>query len=186
MRSGPLDDVQLHLVDSVDAAQALMYWLGERHDGPVGVDTETTGLGNFSPREDDVRLCQLGDKMQGWAIPWAEWGGVFREAMRRYEGPLTGHNLPQYDSPILAKVGIHLPRHRCRDARLMSHVIEPTYSTALKNLCSRHVDPRAGVMQSQLAEQLSSGKDKNGWTWATVPWDYQPYWAYAEIGRAHV
>lgn len=181
MEAGPLDDVRLHLVDSVDKAQELLRWLGERREGRIGVDTETTGLGNFSPREDDVRLCQLGDQMQGWAIPWAEWGGVFREAMRRYDGPLCGHNLPQYDSPILAKVGIHLPRHRVRDARLMSHVIEPNYSVALKNLCARHVDPRAGVMGKQLADTLERGKADNGWTWATVPTDYQPYWAYGAL-----
>lgn len=181
MESGPLDDVKLHLVNSVDKAQELMSWLGERHDGPLGIDTETTGLGNFSPREDDVRLCQIGDQMQGWAMGWEQWGGVFREVMRRYDGPLTGHNLPQYDGPILAKVGIDVPRHRSSDARLMSHVIEPTHSTALKNLCARHVDPRAGVMKSQLDDTLESGKSKNGWTWATVPIDYQPYWAYGAL-----
>ncbi len=181
MEVGSLNDVQLHLVDSVDQAQKFMSWLGERHDGPLGVDTETTGVGNFSPREDDVRLCQLGDAMQGWAIPWIEWGGVFREAMQKYTGLLTGHNLPQYDSPVLRKEGINLPRHRCRDARLMSHVIEPTYSTALKNLCARHVDPRAAVMGQQLAAQLEEGKSKNGWTWATVPTDYEPYWAYGAL-----
>lgn len=181
MSVGPLDDVRLHLVDSVEKAEELLRWLGTDHGGPVGVDTETTGLGNFSPREDDVRLCQLGDAMTGWAIPWEQWGGVFREAMRRYDGPLTGHNLPQYDSPILAKVGIDLPRHRVRDARLMSHVIEPTYSVALKNLCARHIDPRAAVMGKQLNDMLEEGKAKNGWTWATVPVDYQPYWAYGAL-----
>jgi DNA polymerase-1 len=181
MEAGPLDGVRLHLVDSVEKANELLTWLGERREGPLGVDTETTGLGNFSPREDDVRLCQIGDQMQGWAMGWEQWGGVFREVMRRYDGPLTGHNLPQYDRPILAKVGIDVPQHRSSDARLMSNVIEPTYSTALKNLCSRHVDPRAGVMKSQLDEALESGKSKNGWTWATVPIDYQPYWAYGAL-----
>ncbi len=181
MEAGPLNDVKLHLVDSVDQAQEFMRWLGERHDGPLGIDTETTGVGNFSPREDDVRLCQLGDAMHGWAIPWAEWGGVFREAMKRYEGLFVGHNLPQYDAPILAKERIDVLRHRCYDTRLMSHVIEPTYSTALKNLCARHVDSRAGVMGQQLNSQLEAGKVANGWTWATVPADYEPYWAYGAL-----
>lgn len=179
--SDDLSDVQLHLVDSVAKASELMSWLGERRETLLAIDTETTGLGNFSPREDDVRLCQIGDGMQGWAIPWLEWGGVFREAMRKFQGLIVGHNLPQYDAPILAKEGIVVPRHRSRDTRLMSHVIEPTYSTALKNLCARHVDPRAGVMGAQLSEQLSSGKDKHGWTWATIPVDYQPYWAYGAL-----
>lgn len=179
--SGPLDDVRLHLVDSVETATELMSWLGERREGALAIDTETTGLGNFSPREDDVRLCQIGDGMRGWAIPWTEWGGVFREAMQKYDGLIVGHNLPQYDAPILAKERITIPQHRSLDTRLMSHVIEPTYSTGLKNLCARHVDRRAGVMQSQLHEQLESGKTSNGWTWGTVPVDYQPYWAYGAL-----
>jgi DNA polymerase-1 len=119
--------------------------------------------------------------MQGWAMDWLQWGGVFREAMHRYEDCIVGHNWPQYDAPILAKEGIVIPQWRCRDTRLMAHVIEPTFSVGLKNLCARHVDRRAGVMQSQLHEQLELGKTGNGWTWATVPTDYQPYWAYGAL-----
>ena len=176
-----LSDVRLHFIDSVDKAAEFMTWLGSRREGLIAIDTETTGRGNFSPREDDVRLVQVGDAMDGWAMDWLQWGGVFREAMRKYEDQIVGHNWPQYDAPILAKEGIVIPRWRCRDTRLMSHVIEPTYSVGLKNLCARHVDKRAGVMQSQLHEQLESGKTGNGWTWATVPTDYQPYWAYGAL-----
>ena len=176
--SDDLSDVQLHFVNSVEMANKLMAWLGERREGSVAVDTETTGL---SVQTDYVRLAQLGDGMQGWAIPWERWGGVFEEAMKKYEGPVVGHNLPQFDAPMLRKEGIDIPRHRSSDTRLMSHVIEPTYSTALKNLCARHVDRRAAVMQSQLHTQLVDGKSKEGWTWATVPVDYQPYWAYGAL-----
>lgn len=176
-----LSDVKLHLIDSVDKAGEFMRWLGQRREGVIAIDTETTGLGNFSPREDDVRLVQIGDAMDGWAMDWLQWGGVFREAMRKYEDQIVGHNLPQYDAPILAKEGIIIPKHKSRDTRLMAHVIEPTMSVGLKNLCARHVDRRAGVMQSQLHEQLELGKTGNGWTWATVPTDYQPYWAYGAL-----
>lgn len=178
MTAEGLSDVQLHLVNSVEMANKLMSWLGERHDGSIAVDTETTGL---SIQHDYVRLAQLGDGLQGWAVPWHEWGGVFREALSRYEGPIVGHNLPQFDAPMLRKEGIDIPRHRSSDTRLMSHVIEPTYSTALKNLCTRHVDRRAGAMQSQLHGALVDGQTKEGWTWATVPVDYQPYWAYGAL-----
>jgi DNA polymerase I len=179
--SDDLSDVQLHFVDSVEMANKLLTWLGERRETSIAVDLETTGVGNFNPREDEARLCQLGDGLQGWAIPWLEWGGVFREALSKYNGPIVGHNLPQYDAPILDLLGIHIPQHRCNDTRLMSHVIEPTYSTGLKNLCTRHVDRRAGIMQSQLHAQLEAGKASSGWTWATVPVDYQPYWAYGAL-----
>jgi DNA polymerase-1 len=163
-------------------ANRMMSWLGERRPTSLAVDTETTGVGNFRPSEDAPRLCQIGDGQQGWAVPWLEWGGVFREAVACYEGRWVGHNLPQYDMPVLKiHTGIQLPVDRCDDTRLMSHVIEPTYSTALKNLCTRHVDRRAGAMQSQLHSQLQDGKSKEGWTWATVPVDYQPYWAYGAL-----
>lgn len=169
-----LSNVKLHLVNDLSTALEMMTWLGERHDGDVAFDTETTGL---SPEHDKVRLAQLGDGTHGWAIPWELWGGVFLEAIKKYEdGPLVAHNL-KFDAGMLrAASGFEVPHHRCDDTRLMSHVLEPTYSTALKNLCARHVDPMAGGLQDQLGKSLNSG-----WTWATVPIEYEPYWTYAAL-----
>lgn len=168
-----LADVKLHLIDSVQGACDLLSWLGERRDTEIGVDTETTGL---SPEHDRVRLAQIGDGMTGWAIPWERWGGVFLEAVDRYDGRFVLHNAKFDVAMIRSTCGYELPHDRCDDTRLMSHVLEPTYSTALKRLSARHVDPAAGGLQDQLGKTMNSG-----WTWATVPIDYEPYWTYAAL-----
>lgn len=168
-----LSDVQLHLVDCLDTANEMMRWLGERHAGEISFDTETTGL---DPEHDHVRLAQLGDGVNGWAIPWEQWGGVFMEAVKKYEGRFVAHNLKYDVAMIRSTCHYEMPQDRCDDTRLMSHVLEPTYSTALKPLCARHVDPAAGGLQDQLGKSLNQG-----WTWATVPIDYEPYWTYAAL-----
>lgn len=168
-----LSEVKLHLVDDLATANELMSWLGERRVGDIAVDTETEGL-NF--RTDRVRLVQIGDANAGWAVPWEQWGGVFLEAMRRYDGRLIMHNA-SFDVRMLRQwCSYNAPQDRVDDTRLMAHVLEPTYSTALKKLCARHVDPAAGGLQDQLGRSLDSG-----WTWATVPINFQPYWSYAAL-----
>lgn len=168
-----LSDVRLHLVDDLDTALDLMSWLGERRVGDIAVDTETEGL---DTKKDRVRLVQIGDEMHGWAIPWEKWGGVFLEAMKKYDGRLLMHNA-KFDVAMLRNwCSYQVPQDRCHDTRLMAHVIEPTYSTALKRLAARHIDPTAGGLQDQLGSAFDSG-----WTWATVPIDFQPYWSYAAL-----
>lgn len=168
-----LSNVQLHLVNDMATANELMTWLGERRVGDIAFDTETTGL---SPEHDHVRLVQIGDEIHGWAIPWVTWGGVFLEVLKRYDGRLIAHNLKFDAAMVRSTCGVDLPQDRCDDTRLMAHVLEPTYSTALKALAARHVDPAAGALQDQLGKSLNSG-----WTWATVPIDYEPYWTYAAL-----
>lgn len=165
-----LDGVKLELIDSIDKALELKRWLGERHEGEVGVDTETTGL---QPEVDHVRLAQVGDSRRGWAVPWERWGGVFEEVVTAYEdGPLILHNAT-YDLAMLDGEGYHLPRHRVEDTMLAAHVLDPISSVALKNLATRLVDPRASFLQGEL--------NNTDWTWETVPIDYEPYWTYGAM-----
>lgn len=171
-----LDDVSLHLVDSVDEAHKFMTWLGERRpDNVIGADIETTGLDKVN---DTIRLVQFGDEYTGWAIPWEDWGGVVREVVKKYDGWYTGHNFVSFDWTFLDRVGVRIPRDRLHDTRPMAHILEPTHSTALKTLASRYVDSRAAAMQDELDNAIGA---KGGWTWATVPIDFQPYWTYGAL-----
>jgi DNA polymerase-1 len=166
-----LANVQLHLVDDLATANEMMRWLGERRDGGIAVDTETEGL---RIEHDKVRLVQIGDEVHGWAIPWQRWGGVFLEAMDRYEGRLIFHNLKFDVGMIRATCDYQMPQDRCDDTMLMAHAIEPNMSGGLKQLAGRYVDPMALALQDQW-------KSSTGWTWATVPVDYEPYWTYAAM-----
>lgn len=171
-----LDHVKLHLIDSVDEASKLMTWLGERRpDDLIGIDIESTGLDKFRDR---TRLVQIGDENTGWAIPWEDWGGVVREVVRKYTGWYVGHNFVSFDWTFLEREGVVVPRDRLHDSRPLAHIVDPTFSTALKNLAARHVDSRAKVMQDELDEAIGA---KGGWTWATVPIDFAKYWQYGAL-----
>lgn len=167
-----LDNCRIHLVETTDDAFELMRWLSGHE--LIALDTETSGL---SPENDHVRLVQLSDAEDAWVVPFKRWGGIVEDVVRQYEGWYVCHNAV-YDVAMLRTAGIELPHLRVHDTRLMAHVLESTGSTALKNLAKRFIDPHAGIGQSELDAALSN---RGGWTWATVPIDYQPYWAYAGL-----
>jgi DNA polymerase-1 len=60
---------------------------------------------------------------------------------------------------------------------IMARIIDPLGAAGLKPLSAKYIDPYA----AQLQEQLDIGMAKNGWTWGTVPIDYEPYWAYGAL-----
>lgn len=167
-----LGNVKLHLIDSVDSAHELLRWLSNKDI--IACDTEGTGL---NVQKDLVRLVQVGDAQHGWAIPWERWGGVFEELVSKYTGEYIFHNV-KYDIPMLDRAGVKLPRHKCHDTRIMAHILDSTGSTALKNLAAKHVDPLAAHAQGKLDEAIGTG---GGWTWATVPVTFGPYWQYAAL-----
>lgn len=166
-----LADVKVHLVDSVDTASEMFRWLSNKRI--IGFDTETTGL---NKRKDKVRLIQVGDQQTGWSIPWERWGGVFEELVRRYQGHYVAHNLT-YDHRMLSNEGIHIPKERCHDTRPMMHVLTSTGSLALKQFAKKNIDPMAAALQDQLDEAIQRG----GWTWASVPINFAPYWQYGGL-----
>ena len=179
-----LADVQLHLVDSVEKAHEFMRWLSERrpHDA-IGLDTETGELpGNprdhaLSPWHGDLRLVQIGDGMQGWAIPWQEWSGVFYEAMDKFDGPIVCHNIAFEARWFAIRSRWEVPWHRAHDTMIMAHLIDPLGSGALKRLASLYVDAQSANLQAGLDTALAT----NGWTWGTVPINFEPYWAYGAL-----
>lgn len=179
-----LSNVQLHLVDSVAKAQEFLSWLGERRPhNAIAIDTETGELPGhpradaLSPWHGRLRLVQVGDGEHGWSIPWDEWGGVFYEAMERFDGPLVCHNIAFEAKWFDIQSRWQIPWHRAHDTMLMAQIISPLESAALKQLTSTYIDPHAAHLQSQLDSEMSA----NGWTWGTVPTNFEPYWAYGAL-----
>lgn len=171
----PLDDVQLHLVDDFDSACELMQWMGTRDAADkMGVDTETTGL---VVGVDKVRLVQVGGREHGWAIPWERWSGLFEDISKRYTGRVVMHNA-KYDYGMLDHMGVRLNTAQIDDTRIMSHILEPNMSTALKSQSGRHVDADAAAAQDSLHKAIGP---KGKWDWDTVPITFGPYWQYAAL-----
>lgn len=169
-----LDGVQVHLVDDVETAYACKRWLSTLDR--VAVDTESTGLDKDVDR---ARLVQFGDAHQAYAIPIENpgWSGLVVELLTRFEGDYVAHNLPFDDAMLRNALDVGLPEERSHDTRLKAHVLESTRSLALKSLAKRHVDARAAMLQDDLSDVMT----KSGWTWATIPLNYEPYWSYGAL-----
>jgi DNA polymerase-1 len=179
-----LGDVKLHLVDSVEKAQDFIRWLGERRPyDAIAVDTETGERPGgqrsdaLSPWHGQLRLVQVGDGQQGWSIPWQEWSGVFYEAMNKFDGQLICHNIAFEARWFAVQSRWEIPWHRAHDTMIMAHIIDPLGSGALKQLAALYVDGRAVALQETLDVKLI----ENGWTWGTVPVNFEPYWAYGAL-----
>jgi DNA polymerase-1 len=179
-----LNEVQLNLVDSVANAEKFISWLGERRPlNAIAIDTETGELPGrprkdaLSPWHGRLRLVQVGDGMTGWSIPWDQWKGVFYEAMNKFDGPLVCHNIAFEAKWFDIQSEFEMPWHRAHDTMIMAKVIDPLGTGALKKLTQQYVDPTAAALQSV----LDYGLTDNGWTWGTVPINYQPYWSYGAL-----
>jgi DNA polymerase-1 len=179
-----LGDIKLELVNSAEQAARFISWLGERRPlNAIAVDIETGELPGgkrddaLSPWHGQIRLVQVGDGQTGWSIPWGEWSGVFYEGMDKFDGQIVCHNIAFEARWFDVQSRWKMPWHRAHDTMIMAHLIDPLGSGALKRLTSQYVDAKAASLQSQLDEGLV----KNGWTWGTVPIDYQPYWAYGAL-----
>lgn len=172
-----LDEVELNLIENMDDVFRFKEWLGRRRPEfwngmpAISFDTETTGL---SIEKDHVRLCQIGDDDVGWAFAWDRWSGIFEEVATTWSGIFLFHNA-KFDVGHLDKMGVRLPRARVFDTRIMAHVLHPTFSTALKPLAARYVDPTAGAAQHDLDDAIK----RLGW--AGVPINFPPYWQYGAL-----
>jgi DNA polymerase-1 len=179
-----LENVRLELVDSVEQAEKFIRWLGERRPhNAIAIDTETGELPGghrqdaLSPWHGQLRLVQVGDGLTGWAIPWDDWSGVFYEAMSKFDGLIVCHNIAFEAKWFEICSRWSMPWHRSHDTMIMAQLIDPLGSGALKKLTAQYVDPMAAALQ----EGLDAGLSKNGWTWGTVPVDYEPYWSYGAL-----
>jgi DNA polymerase-1 len=183
MTSG-LANTKLHLVNSVEKANEFLTWLSQRRPhNAIAIDTETGELPNrphsdaLSPWHGRLRLVQVGDGEQGWSIPWDEWAGVFYESMERFDGQIVCHNIAFEAKWFEMQSRWSIPWHRAHDTMIMSQIIDPIGSAALKKLTSQYVDSKAAALQTHLENSLH----ENGWTWGTVPVNFEPYWSYGAL-----
>lgn len=172
--TSPLAGVSLNIVETIDDAMAMKRWLGERHDGVVGVDTESGGL---SPWRHRLRMVQFGDKHTGWAVPWERWGGAALEMLNAYEGEWAAHNLVHDWKFLSVRAEYDLPWERTHCTLTQARIDDPARPNGLKPLGSSLVDRRATAGEKALKE----GMDANKWTWDTVPIDFPPYWIYSAL-----
>lgn len=179
-----LSDVKVHLVNSVEKAQEFLTWLSQkRPHNAIAIDTET-GEKPGGPRADalspwhgNLRLVQVGDAQQGWSIPWEEWSGVFYQAMSNFDGPIICHNIAFEARWFSIKSKWEIPWHKAHDTMIMAHIIDPLGSGALKKLAAYYVDSKSVSLQETLDTSLAT----NGWTWGTVPTNFEPYWSYGAL-----
>jgi len=179
-----LEGVRFELVDSLDKALEFLNWLGERRPyNALAIDTETGELPGrprndaLSPWHGRLRLVQVGDSMTGWSIPWDDWAGIFYEGMKKFDGPVVCHNVAFEAKWFEQQSKWSIPWHRVHDTMIMAQLLDPLGSGALKTLTAQHIDPYAAMLQ----EELGAGLAKNGWSWGTVPIEYEPYWAYGAL-----
>lgn len=179
-----LDGIELTLVDSVEEAGKFLTWLGERRPyDAVAVDIETGELPGRNPKDalhpwkGRIRLAQVGDGMHGWAIPWEEWNGVFNQGMTAYRGKVVAHNIAFEGKWFDMHSKWKMPWDRSHDTMLMAQIANPLASPALKRLSAEMVDPLAASLQGG----LDKAKIDNGWTWGTIPVDFEPYWSYGAL-----
>jgi DNA polymerase I len=181
MAEGVLDRVQLHLVDNLDTLDQCRRWAGETRQGPLCIDTESEGL---NLRRDRHRMTQLGDLNHGWAFGPA-WCGAAHQIISEYTGRIGGFNMP-YDWQVLEHWHGVKPRwERTDDAQLLGHLVDNLAVNALKPRTSMEIDSRFASYQKIMDE----GMRKNGWTYATVPVSWDPYWMYGAldtVGAAHL
>ena len=177
-------DTKLHLVNNIDTAHELKRWLGERKRSALGLDIETSGLDSHSVGA-RIRMIQVGDLFDGWAIPFEGWGGVALEILRAWDGKIVLHG-GMFDIPWLRRhAGYKVPRHQFDDSMVAAKIANPGKPADLKGLLVKHIDPSANSGEKALKKAF---KD-NGWDWDTVPIDHPAYWYYSAldaVGTAHL
>ena len=179
-----LSNVKLHLVNDIETANQFLSWLGERRPlDALAVDIETGEFpGNdkkdaLSPWYGRIRLAQVGDSEQAWAIPWDHWKGVFYQGMSKYTGPVICHNVAFEARWFAVNSDWDFPWQQAHDTMLMAKIIDPISPAGLKPLAAKLIDAKAASLQDVLDQEMTA----NGWTWGTVPVDYEPYWAYGAL-----
>lgn len=173
MSGSALDNVTLHHVNDLATLDECRRWMGSQHHGIICADTESGGL---NPHKDRHRLTQLGDMDHGWAFG-PQWMGAAHELLARWPGRIGMFNAP-YDWRVLEYQSGMRPRWEATDdAQPAGHLVNSREVQALKPRAAREVDNRAMAGE----RLLKDGMRAQGWNWATVPEDWDPYWMYGAL-----
>jgi DNA polymerase-1 len=172
VNAGTLDNIDLHLVETIDDAANLKRWASQ-HRSTLAVDTETCGLEWW---HEPVRLVILADTETGWAIPWERWAGVAHELLGAYRGRIVFHNA-KFDLHVLAAAGIHVSAAQVDDTLTAAHLLDPAGRHGLKYLAARTFGPEATAGEQMLKERMAEHR----WTWATIPYNEPAYWIYGAL-----
>ncbi|WP_030737283.1 DNA polymerase [Streptomyces sp. NRRL S-31] len=186
------EPVQVKVPESYDDLLMFWAWFVEADNrGPIGLDTETTGLDVYSPGY-KLRTVQFGDRHTGWVILW-ELGGYFHEfALRalRHGKKFQIHNAP-FDWAVLDRhapgMSIELLAQKTIDTRLKAGLVDPRQpqeggrGTALKPLMAWYVDPKAPDTQGDLTAVFRSLKLTKATGWAGIDLMHPTYLLYAGL-----
>lgn len=174
-----LDGIGLHLVDTPEARERFLSWLGQRR--PVlGVDTETGGLEWW---HQELRMVQFGDARDGWAIPVDYLGISVHDLLVTYDGPMVAHNT-KFDTHFLARADVvrqdnpyPIAEDSVVSAALAGAADPVTGSLRLKDLSVRFIDPRAADFE----KALSALSRKHRTPWWDFPVRLPVFWQYAAL-----
>lgn len=169
------EDTSLRLVTCIDDLFDMKRWMGERRD-VLGLDTETSGLDPWEPGA-KLRLVQIGDHREGWAVPWEGWGGAAIECMNAWQGRFTLHNASFDAKWLKVHANWEMPWDRTDDTMIMAQIEDPSGPADLKTLSTRYVDPMSAAGQKELKAAMKA----HGWTWATIPVDFPAYYLYSAL-----
>lgn len=185
------DPVTVKVPEDSHDLRAFRFWFeGADRRGPIGLDTETTGLDIYAPGY-RLRTVQFGDRNTGWVLPW-ELGGHFREAALwalRLGKKFQIHNAP-FDWAVLdrhAGISIEELAPKTIDTRLKAGLVDPRQpqeggrGTALKPLMTYYVDPAAADTQGDLTAVFRSLKLTKATGWAGIPLEDETYLLYAGL-----
>jgi len=178
--TGPLANVSVNFVDSIDSAVTMLRWVETiPTDNVLGFDTETTGLSPYASGYCAVRLVQIASGDVGWAIPSEKWSGVVENVFSSWRGDLVGHNSKFDANWLRVKMDIDVFDRDgvVHDTMLFSHLIHPFQAHGLKPLSDRYVQKGASAGQKLLEDAMQA----QNWTWASVPVDFKFYWAYGAL-----
>jgi DNA polymerase-1 len=153
--------VPVHVPESGADLDAFRDWFEDANRrGPIGFDTETTGLDIYAPGY-RVRTAQFGDRTQGWVLRVDNDPRMMRHAIRALKeaNKLIIHNAP-FDWLVcdehMPGITLEMLAPKTIDSRLLAALVDPRgrdeggLGTALKPNSAHYLDPHAPDTQEGL------------------------------------